>query len=328
MRAAVITAFGDANVLSIEDRPKPSPSKNEILVRVRASALNRADVLQRQGNYPPPPDFPPDIPGLEFAGEIAELGRNATHWKIGQRVFGITGGGAHAEFIPADQNTVSEIPPNLTWEQAAAVPEAFITAHDALWTQAKLQPGETVLIHAVGSGVGIAAVQLARAKGAVPFGTSRTQSKLEAAEHFGLDKGLLTGSDPGTLKDFAKEVTGGKGFDVCLDLVGGAYVGATIPAMAPRGRILLLATVAGTKAEIPLGLTLVKRLTLIGTVLRSRSLEEKVLVNKRFEAEVLPLLANGTLKPVVEMVFPLDRVREAHELLESNRTFGKIVLTI
>lgn len=328
MKAAVITSFGDASVLQIEDRPEPKPRAQEILIRVRAAGLNRADLLQRQGKYPAPPGYPADIPGMEFAGEVAALGANANRWNVGQKVFGITGGGAQAAFITAHEDAVAEVPAILSWEEAGAIPEAFITAHDATWVQAGLKAGESIVIHAVGSGVGLAAVQLARAKGAVPFGTSRTQDKLDAAKEFGLERGLLLKDDFTALKDFANEVTGGKGFDVSLDLVGGVYPGGTVPAMALHGRIIMLATVGGNKAEIPLGLTLGKRLTLKGTVLRARPLDEKIAVTKRFADEVVPLFASGKLKVPVEKVFPLAEIGRAHQLLESNKTFGKLVLTI
>jgi putative PIG3 family NAD(P)H quinone oxidoreductase len=315
-------------VLKIEERPDPKPSEKEILIRVRAAGLNRADLLQRQGKYPAPAGYPADIPGMEFAGEVAALGQNARRWNLGQRVFGITGGGAQAELITAHEDTVAEVPSNLSWEEAGAIPEAFVTAHDATWVQAALKTGETIIIHAVGSGVGLAAVQLARAKGAIPFGTSRTQDKLDAAKAFGLERGLLLQEDFSVLKDFAKEVTNGKGFNVSLDLVGGAYPGGTVPAMALHGRIIMLATVGGNKAEIPLGLTLGKRLTLKGTVLRARPLEEKIAVTQRFAEEVVPLLTSGKLRVPIEKVFPLAEIGKAHELLESNKTFGKLVLRL
>ena len=183
MRAAVITRPGGPEVLEIHERPTPAPGSNEVLVRVRATALNRADLLQREGNYPAPPGAPPDIPGLEFAGEIVGRGSavGTTNWRDGERVFGITGGGAYAEYLTVDADAIARVPDNLSWTDAASVPEAFITAHDAMVTQAKLRKDETVLIHAVGSGVGLAAVQLARAFGATPYGTARTAEKVESA---------------------------------------------------------------------------------------------------------------------------------------------------
>ena len=186
MQAVWISTYGGPEVLEIRTVGKPLINDDQVLVRVRASSLNRADLLQRQGKYPPPPGFPAEIPGMEFAGEVAEVGSSVRRWKPGQRVFGLIGGGAHAEYVVTYEHLLAEIPANLDWAQAAAVPEVFITAHDALWTQANLRPGETVLIHAVGSGVGLAAVQLARAIQAVPYGTSRTADKIEQVKTAGI----------------------------------------------------------------------------------------------------------------------------------------------
>jgi NADPH2:quinone reductase len=327
MRAAVITHAGGPEVLAVREADDPFVGEGMVLVRVRASALNRADLLQREGRYPAPPGAPPDIPGLEFAGEVAERGKGAKRWREGQRVFGIIGGGAHAEYVAAHEDTLAEVPENLNWSEAAAVPEAFITAHDALWTQAGLRAGENVLIHAVGSGVGLAAVQLVRARGAVPFGTSRTADKIERARGFGLQDGAAL-RDPAELKPHATRWTDGRGFDVCLDLVGGAYVKASIGAMALQGRVLLVGTVAGPNAELPLGLVLSKRLTLRGTVLRARTLEEKIAATQAFVRDVLPLLASGKVQPVVDCEFSLEQVADAHRYMESNESFGKIVLRL
>jgi len=327
MKAAVISRPGGPEVLEVREVPQPSPGPNEVLVRVRASALNRADLLQREGKYPAPPGAPADIPGLEFAGEVAARGEGSARWTVGQRVFGIVGGGAHAQFITTHEDALAEVPEKLDWTEAAAVPEVFITAHDAL-RQAGMQGGETVLVHSAGSGVGLAAVQLVRALGSVPFGTSRTADKLEKARAYGLEAGLPVREDLSALKTFAVEHTGGRGFDVCLDLVGGPYVAATIPAMALQGRIMLIGTVAGGRAELPLGLTLGRRLTLKGTVLRARPLAEKIEVTRTFAKEVLPLLADGRVRPVVNRVFKLAEIAAAHRYLESNESFGKVVLLI
>lgn len=326
MKAVVIRAPGGPDVLEVRDVPTPEPGRNHIQVRVRAAGLNRADLLQREGKYPAPPGVPQEIPGLEFAGEVSALGPDASRWRVGQRVFGIVGGGAHAEFIVTHEDTVAAIPDGLPWNIAAAVPEAYITAHDAL-TQAALQAGEAVLIHSVGSGVGLAAVQLARACGAVPFGTSRTPEKLEQARAQGMEAGVVVRDDFSPLKMLADQHTK-SGFDVVLDLVGGPYVAGTIPALANKGRIMLIGTVAGRTAELPLGLTLAKRLTIKGTVLRARPLEEKIAVTRAFSEAVVPLLASGRLRPVLDQEFPMDAIAAAHRRLDSNQTFGKVVLLI
>jgi putative PIG3 family NAD(P)H quinone oxidoreductase len=323
MRAAVITKPGGPEVLEIQDRPVPVPERGQLLVRVHASALNRADLLQREGHYPAPAGSPPDIPGMEFAGEVAQLGEGVSRWHVGDRVFGIVGGGSNAEYLVTDSESVAEIPGNLSWVEAAAVPEAFITAYDALVSQAGVATGEIVLIHAVGSGVGLAATQIARAWQAVPYGTARTADKIERARAYGLEDGLVVSDDV----EVIGRVTGGRGVDVTIDLVGGAYVPASIRVAALRGRIMLVGTLAGREATVPLGLILGKRLTLRGTVLRARSLDEKRAVTAAFERDVVPLLGSGVLRPAIDSVFALSDIRQAHIALAGNKTFGKIVLT-
>lgn len=314
----------------MRDVPTPQPASREVLVRVHAAGLNRADLLQRQGYYPAPSGAPQDIPGLEFAGEVAAPGSGVQMWRPGQRVFGIAGGGCQAEYMVAHERMLTEVPPNLTWNEAAAVPEAFITVHDALWKQAGLTGSENLLIHAVGSGVGLAAVQLARAIGAVPYGTSRTQEKIERARAFGLQDGVLLGENLQPLEEQSRKWTAGRGFDVVLDLVGGSYVPASIEVLGKKGRLILLATAGGRKTEIDLSQLMGKRLRLIGSVLRSRSLEEKIAATQAFAAEVVPLLAEGKVRAVVdsEFQFTQKEIQAAHRRLESNESFGKVVLRV
>jgi len=231
--------------------------------------------------------------------------------------------------VTANQDAVAAVPPNLEWSAAGAVPEVFITAHDAL-QQAGFKAGENVLVHAVGSGVGLAATQLVRALGGRAFGTSRTPDKIERAKAFGLKSGYAV-PEPSTLTGlsaFAESVTGGRGFDVVLDLNGGPYFAANLAAMALRGRIILIGGVAGGKTDVDLYQILSKRLHIIGTVLRARSLQEKISVTTAFAGAVVPLLANETIQPVIDSVFPLEKIQHAHQRLESNETFGKVVLTM
>lgn len=329
MRAVVITRPGGPEVLEVRERDTPQPGPGQVLVRVHASALNRADLSQREGHYPAPPGAPADIPGLEFAGEVAALGSGTGDlWKEGDRVFGITGGGGHAEFLAIDAACVAPIPERLGWTDAGAVPEAFMTAHDALVTQAQVAPGERVLIHAVGSGVGLAATQVARAWHAVPLGTARTADKIDRARALGLEDGLAVSGDPEAIVPQVERWTDGKGVPVILDLVGGSYVGANIRAASPRGRIIFIGTVAGRTATIPVGMVLGKRLMLRGTVLRSRSLDEKRAVTAAFTRDIVPLLAAGTLRPTIDSVFDLADVARAHERLAGNATFGKVVIRV
>lgn len=328
MRAAVITKPGGPEVLEIRDRPTPIPKSNEILVRVRATALNRADLLQREGNYPAPPGSPADIPGMEFAGEVEALGADVTQWQPGDRVFGIVGGGANAEYLVTDAECVARVPDGMSWSDAASISEAFITAHDALVMQARVRAGENVLIHAVGSGVGLASVQIARAWNATPFGTARTADKIERARAYGLADGITIAGDPDAMLTHTEKWTNGKGIDVTLDLVGGPYLGASIRASAPRARIMIIGTVAGRSATVPVGMILGKRLTLQGTVMRARGLEEKRAVTAAFARDVVPLFASGALRPTVDIVLDLADIARAHERLASNETFGKVVLTV
>ena len=328
MRAVVIASPGGPEVLEVRDVPDPQIGPNEVLVRVRAAGLNRADLLQRQGLYPAPAGAPADIPGLEFAGEVARVGEHVEQWKPGQRVFGLLGGGGYAEFCVAHERTLAEIPQNLSWTDAAAAPEAFVTAHDAMIVQGGLGPGDKVLIHAAASGVGLAAAQLARSTGATPYGTTRSADKVERAQKSGFQS-VAAMSSPTELMHHVKAWLGDRGgFDVIVDLVGGWYVNAGIDALAPKGRIVLVGSVAGRKLELDQSKIMSKRLTIKGTVLRARPLEEKIAATQLFADEVVPLLASGTVKPTVDSTFALADVRKAHERLESNQTFGKVVLTI
>jgi len=260
---------------------------------------------------------------------VAELGTNTQRWHKGDRVMGIIGGGAHAEFVTTHQDAVCAVPTNLEWPVAGGVPEVFITAHDALH-QAGFKSGENVLIHAVGSGVGLAATQIVRASGGHAFGTSRTPDKIERAKAYGLEAGYEV-PEPSALSGlsaFAKSVTSGSRFDVVLDLNGGPYFAASLEAMALRGRIILIGGVAGGKTDVDLYQILGKRLHVIGTVLRARSLDEKIAITAAFAQEVVPLLAQETIQPVIDSVFPIDQIQDAHRRLESNETFGKVVLTL
>jgi putative PIG3 family NAD(P)H quinone oxidoreductase len=323
MRAIVITGFGGPEVLKLEERPDPRPARGEVRVRVRATAVNRADLLQRLGRYPAPADAPQDIPGLEYAGEIDELGEGVDGWQIGDRVFGLVGGGAYAEMLTTHAGTLVRIPDDMDFVDAAAVPEAFITAYDAMVSQGALGAGETVLVSAVGSGVGTAAVQIARAIGARSLGTARTAGKLARARELGLDAGWVP--EAGKFAAHVLAVTG-RGTDVVLELVGGDYLAEDLACVAPLGRILLVGLLAGASTELDLSLLLRKRVRLFGTVLRSRSLEEKIVAAKTFGRHLVPLFAGGRLRAVVHRTLPLSEAAAAHALVASNEGFGKVVL--
>jgi putative PIG3 family NAD(P)H quinone oxidoreductase len=325
MRALVISKPGGPEVLSLEDRPVPQPGPGEIRVRVHASALNRADLLQRRGNYPAPPGAPADIPGLEYAGEVDAVGEGAGLWAVGNRVMGIVGGGGHAEYVVVHEREGIRIPQNLSWEEAAAIPEVFLTAYDALFRQLDLTMGERLLILAVGSGVGTAALQLASAAGATVIGTSRTAGKLKQAMEMGLEVGVDTSKED--LAEAVNQATYGSGVHAVLDLVGGKLLEASLRVVALRGRVVVVGTTGGSKVEVDLGLLLRRRIHLFGTVLRSRPLEEKIALAREFSNAVLPLISSGRIRPVIDSVFPFDAIRSAHERMEENASFGKIVLT-
>ncbi len=316
---------GGPEVLEVREVPAPEPGPGSVRVRVRAAGVNRADLLQRRGRYPAPEDAPQDIPGLEYAGTVDAVGAGATRFRPGDRVMGIVGGGAYAEAVVVAEPLVVPIPDGLGFEEAAAVPEAFVTAHDALFTLLGLCAGERLLVHAVGSGVGVAALQLAREAGATVLGTARSAWKLERARELGLDSGIVT--EGVGFADAVLEHTGGAGVDAVLDLVGGAYLADNLRALAPKGRMAVVGLVSGPRAELDLGLLLRKRLTLTGTVLRGRTTEEKAAATRAFADHVLPLLAAGRVRPVVDAVYPMDRAAEAHRRMESNLNFGKLVLS-
>jgi putative PIG3 family NAD(P)H quinone oxidoreductase len=327
MKAVTITSFGGVNVLEIRDVPDAPPATlDRVRVRVRAAGLNRADILQRLGRYPAPPGYPQEIPGIEFAGEVASIGDEVSEWKLGDRVFGIIGGGGQAEYVCVPANHLARIPENLDWAQAAAVPEVFMTAHDALFTQCGVTTGEHVLIHAAGSGVGTTAIQLVRAAGAFAYGTSRTADKLERAKEFGLNSSIAVNGDPAAFAEAAIKWTGGAGVNVVLDLVGSAYLQANLRSLATGGRLIFVGTTSGSKAEIDYGVVMSKRLKIMGTSLRTRSAEEKATATRLLAQQVVPLLASGQVRPVIDKVFNMADVRAAHERVESNESFGKVVL--
>ncbi len=329
MRALVIA---DGR-LHLEARPTPEPGPGQVLVRVHGAGLNRADLAQRAGHYPAPPGAPPDIPGMEFAGRVeahgSETGADAP--AIGEAVFGIVGGGAQAEYVVVHASHCARVPDGLDLVAMGGVPEAFITAHDAMITQACARAGDWVLVHAIASGVGTAALQLARAIGARVVGTSRTPDKLERCRAIGLDVGIVAPNDDNGQLDVdalawsIAEATGG-GVNVTLDLVGGDYLAVDINAAFPQGRIVLIGTMGGGTATISVGAILGKRLHINGTLLRPRNVEEKAAATAGFVADVVPHLASKAIEPIIDEIVPLADGDRAYDLVASNNTFGKIVL--
>lgn len=325
MQAALSLNAEGIEGLRFSEVASPQPGPDEIKVRVRATALNRADLLQTMGLYPAPAGAPEDIPGMEYSGEVATIGARVRRWSVGDRVMGLVGGGAWAQELVTHEREAMPMPAGMSFADAAALPEAFATAFDALVLQGGMTVNSEVLIHAVASGVGTAAIQLCRLFGARAIGTGRNEKKLERARAMGLTRTILV--KDGVFSAQVKQLTAGRGCDVALDLVGGDWFAETIDAMAPHGTLMLVGLVAGASAEVPLRSILAKRLRVQGTTLRSRSLEEKIAVARAFEQRLLPSFVSGQLKPVVDAVLPMAQLQPALQRLASNDTFGKLVLT-
>lgn len=327
MRAIVITTPGDPEVLELhDDVPTPQPAAGELLVRVQATGLNRAELMQRRGNYPAPPGVPQNIPGLEYAGVIDALGSGVTGWSEGERVMGLVSGGGYAEYVTARADHVLRVPERLTIEQAAAIPEAYFTAHDALFTQALATSGESMLVHAIASGVGVALLQLGQAFGLRTIGTSRTAAKLERLRKLGLEHAIEVTSPQ--FFDAVTQAAGADGVDIVIDLVGGDYLHDNLRVLESRGRLVIVGLVGGRSAPLDMRLVLSKRLRIIGTAMRSRAAEEKAEVTRFFGEHALPLFADGTIEPFIDDVIEMDGIVDAHRRMEANRTIGKIVMRI
>ncbi|MCZ2390468.1 MAG: NAD(P)H-quinone oxidoreductase [Acidobacteria bacterium] len=326
MKAVRINDFSGLDDVSIAEVEEPRPGIGEALIRVRAAGVNRADLLQAAGRYPPPEGYSPNLPGLEFAGEIVELGEGASGFSIGDRVFGITAGHAQAELLAVHTSLLANIPDELSYTEAGGIPEVYITAHDAVFTQNELRPGETLLIHAAASGVGLAALDLAAAAGANVIGTSRTADKIERLKDLGLEHGIVTGD--GKFAEAVLEMTAGRGVDVILDLVGASYLAENLASLGQKGRISVVGLTGGTRSEIDLAAVLRKRASIRGTFLRARSPEEKAAATENFIREVLPLIDSGDARPHIDRAFKLDDAKAAYAYLASNKSFGKVVLEL
>ena len=325
MRAVVLRSHGGPEVLQFEDVASPIIGEQDILVTVAATALNRADLLQRMGFYPNPFPSGPEIPGLEFAGTVAAIGEKVTAWSIGDRVMGITSGGAYAEQLAIHERQAMAVPSGMSLQDAAGIPEVFITAWDALVVQGGLTSGRWAMVHAGASGVGTAAIQICKAIGARTVVTC-SSGKVEACRALGADIVV----DYGT-QDFVAEVataTGGKGVDVILDVIGGDYVERNIASLAVKGHIIQVGVMAGKPVPLNIGLLLGKRASITGTVLRARPLEEKITISQRFASEMLPLFSTGHLKPVIDSVYAFVDIAQGHEYMASNGNVGKIVITV
>lgn len=323
MRAVVVKEFGGPEQLSITDLPNPQPGPGEVLIAVRATALNRADLLQRRGLYPPPPGAT-CVLGLECAGVVEALGPGVTTRKLGERVMALLPGGGYAEQVTVSERLAVPIPEGMSFTDAAAIPEAFLTAQEALFTLGDLRPGQRVLIHAAAGGVGSAAVQLARRAGARVAATTGSEAKCELARELGAE--LAINYREAAFGSACREAFGG--VDLVLDFVGGSYWEEHAKLLAEGGRLVVIGVLGGAKATVNLGQLLARRLQILGLVMRSRSLEDKTAITERFVAKSLPGFVSGELEPVLDRVFTLEEVRLAHERMEQNLNLGKIVLEV
>lgn len=320
MKAIVFDNPGDP--LYLTDVADPQPGDGEVLVRVHATALNRADLLQRRGSYPPPPGASP-ILGLEIAGEVVQ---GAGEWQPGERIMAVVTGGGYAEYAVVPEGVLMRAPEKLSYEEAAAIPEAFLTAYLNLFTLGGLHGHESVLIHSGGSGVGSAAIQLAHAEGAYVFTTASSPAKLERCRQLGANVTINYKTE--SFADRIHSITEGRGVGIILDFVGAPYWNDNLAALAVGGKLLLIGFLGGSKGDLNIGAIMSKRLTVTGTTLRGTPLPQKIDLTDAFANYALPLFASGELQPVIDRVFPLAKAEEAHGYLASNASIGKIVLRI
>ena len=324
MKAVLVKEPGGPDQLTIGEFPTPEPAANEILVKVKATALNRLDIMQRQGNYPPPPGASP-ILGLDIAGVVERGGGETSRWKEGDRVFGLLAGGGYAQYASIDADLAMPIPENLSFEEAASIPEVFLTAYQALFWLGGVKEGQSVLIHAGASGVGTAAIQLAREAGARPMVTAGSENKLSSCRDLGASTAINYREGPFASK--VLEATGNRGVDLILDFIGAPYWEENISSLAVDGRLILLSVMGGTEVEhLNLRELMRKRIGILATTLRARSEDYKIELTRDFSEFSLSRLADGRLKPVIDRVFPWEEVRDAHCHMEENKNVGKIVL--
>ncbi|MDO8391900.1 MAG: NAD(P)H-quinone oxidoreductase [Actinomycetota bacterium] len=322
MRAVVLHSHGGPEVLTIEEVADPVPGPDEVVVRIAATALNRADLLQRMGLYADPRGLAQEIPGLEFAGTVESVGERSRMWRVGDRVMGIEAGGAYAQRIATHERQLLAVPADIELVDAAAIPEVFLTAWDALVLQGGLTSGRWALVHAGASGVGTAAIQIAKAIGA-RVAVTVSAGKAALCRELGADL-VLQRSPHDWLADATAAV--GAGFDTVLDVIGGEEVDRNLQAVAPKGTIVQVGLMGGGRTQVNVGLLLTKRAHWVGTTLRTRPIEEKAAVTRKFAAEMLPLFGTGALRPVIDCRFPFEQIGEAHRLMESNANAGKIVI--
>jgi putative PIG3 family NAD(P)H quinone oxidoreductase len=325
MTAIGIKTPGGPEALAAEECPVPVPGPTELLVRVRAAGVNRPDVMQRKGQYPPPPGAP-DIPGLEIAGDVVAVGGKVTRWKIGDKICALVAGGGYAEYCVTDEATALPVPKGFSYVEAAALPETFMTVWHNVFERGALKSGDTFLVHGGSSGIGTTAIMLAKQFGATVIATAGSPEKCEACRKLGADVAIDYNKE-----DFVagtKEATGKKGANLILDMIGGDYVDRNFEAAAVEGRIVQIATQKGTKVTADLRRLMLKRLTLTGSTLRARPVSDKAEIARALEAKVWPLLEAGKVRPVIDSTFPLAKASEAHARMETSLHIGKIMLEV
>ena len=326
MNAIVISRPGGPEVLEMQERSKPTPGSKEVLIKVFAAGVNRPDVAQRKGNYPPPPGASPDIPGLEIAGVVEETGPSCSRWRVGDKVCALVAGGGYAEYCSVPEGQCLSIPEGLSFAEAASLPETFFTVWSNVFDRGGLKPGEKFLVHGGTSGIGVAAIQLANVWGATVFATAGTDEKVIFCEKLGAQKAINYKKEK--FREVVKEITNKNGVDVILDMIGGDYTQDNLDILAEEGRLVLINFMRGDETTIKLSTVMRKRLTITGSTLRARDTSFKASIALQLEKNVWPWLVSGQVKPVVYKTFHLHEAAEAHRLIESSEHIGKVVLLV
>jgi len=325
MKAIVITQPGGPDVLQLAERPVPAYSSTEVLIKVQAAGINRPDVYQRKGNYPPPQGAPIDIPGLEIAGVIEAVGSEVTRWKVGDEICALVMGGGYAEYCNVPEGQCLPVPGNLTFEEAASLPETFFTVWSNVFDRGQLKGDETLLVHGGSSGIGVAAIQMARALGHKVYVTAGSEDKCRICEDLGAAKAINYKTE--NFPEVVKQLTDGNGVDVILDMIGGDYTAGNLASLAGEGRLVLINAMNGKDVQVDLSVVMRKRLNITGSMLRSRDVAFKTAIARNLEKNIWPLLASGQIKPIVYKIFPAENAPDAHRLMESSQHTGKIVIS-
>jgi NADPH2:quinone reductase len=326
MKAVIITRPGGPEVLQIEERPVPTYGPREVLVKVEAAGVNRPDIAQRKGSYPPPPGAPQDIPGLEIAGVVTEAGSEVTRWKVGDRICALVSGGGYAQYCNVPEEQCLPVPENILLLEAATLPETLFTVWSNVFQRGRLKPGETLLVHGGSSGIGVTAIQMAKAMGSKVIVTAGDDNKCGFCEKIGATRAINYRTEK--FDEVVKELTEGKGVDVILDMIGGDYFPLNIQSLAEDGRLVMINTMQGNKVSVDLHEVMRKRLIITGSTLRSRDSAFKGAIATELEQQIWPLLAAGKIRPIIFEVFPFEEAAKAHQLMESSRHIGKIVLNV